>query len=132
MLQRLAFQKLHGDESLPLLLADVVDGADVRVIEGGRGLRLASETGQRLKVSGNFFRQEFEGDETVQARVFGLVDHTHPTAAEFLQDAVVRDGLAEHRRNAMAYGFGSQRWWTVGSPSAPPPRLVYDFETGTG
>src|SRR5437899_7163063 len=23
----------------------------------------------------------------------------------------------------MAYGFGSQRWWKVGSPSAPPPRL---------
>jgi hypothetical protein len=28
--------------------------------------------------------------------VLGLVDHTHPTTTEFFEDAVVRDGLANH------------------------------------
>ena len=32
----------------------------------------------------------------MQPRVLGLVDHTHPAAAELLNDAVVRDGLADH------------------------------------
>jgi hypothetical protein len=30
--------------------------------------------------------------------VFSFVDHTHPAAAEFLDDAVVRDGLADHSK----------------------------------
>jgi len=32
VLQGGAIQKLHGDERLPVLLADVVDGADVRMV----------------------------------------------------------------------------------------------------
>ena len=31
-----------------------------------------------------------------QAGVLGLVDHTHPSATEFLQDLVVADGLTDH------------------------------------
>jgi hypothetical protein len=56
-----------------------------------------------------------------------LLDNTH-AAAELLDNAVVRDGLSEHRRNAMAYGFGSQRCWATGSPncsSAPMSILNY-------
>src|SRR5713226_8553860 len=32
----------------------------------------------------------------MQLYVLGLVDHTHTAAAEFLDDAVVRNGLADH------------------------------------
>jgi len=32
----------------------------------------------------------------VQGYVLGLVDHTHPAAAELLDDPVVRNGLADH------------------------------------
>jgi len=32
----------------------------------------------------------------MQPRVLGLIDHTHPTTPELLDDAVVRDGLADH------------------------------------
>lgn len=28
--------------------------------------------------------------------ILGLIDHAHAASAEFLQDAVVRDGLADH------------------------------------
>ncbi len=33
----------------------------------------------------------------MESRVFGLVDHTHPAAAQLLDDAIVRDGLADQR-----------------------------------
>jgi hypothetical protein len=32
----------------------------------------------------------------MQPRVFGFVNHTHPTAAQFGDNAIVRDGLADH------------------------------------
>jgi len=60
----------------------------------------ALETGQRLGVSRNFRRQELQGDKSMQPRVLGLVDHTHPAAAQLLDDAVVRDGLADQFDNS--------------------------------
>ena len=44
----------------------------------------------------------------MQPRVLGFVHHAHPTAAQLFDDAVVRDGLPDHRRNAMASGRASQ------------------------
>ena len=40
-------------------------------------------------------RQELQGDKSVQGYVFSLVDHTHPPATQLLDDAVVRNGLAD-------------------------------------
>jgi hypothetical protein len=36
----------------------------------------------------------------VQARVLGLVNHTHTTTAEFLDNAVMRDSLTNERVSA--------------------------------
>jgi len=40
--------------------------------------------------------QEFESHKATELHALGLIDHTHPAAAEFLDDAVVRDGLVNH------------------------------------
>ena len=95
MLQREAIQKFHGDERLPVLFADFVDGADVGMIQGGCGLRFALEAAQGLRVVRNFIRQELQGNKAVELCVLGLVNHTHTPATEFFDDAVVRDGLAD-------------------------------------
>ena len=89
MFQRCAIQILHGDERFSVLFADVVNRADVGVIQCRCGLRLALESGQRLRVAGNLLRQELQRDKAVKARVLRFVDHAHTTAAEFLDDAVV-------------------------------------------
>ena len=59
MLQGHAFEKLHGDEGLAVLLADVVDGADVRVIQRGSGLGFSLKTRQSLGISGDFSGRNF-------------------------------------------------------------------------
>jgi len=59
-------------------------------------LGFALEAGECLQITGNFLRQELEGNEAMQPRVFGFIDHAHAPAAEFLDDAVVRDGFADH------------------------------------
>src|SRR5215469_993370 len=96
MLQGQAIQKLHHDERLTILLSDFIDCADIRMIKSGSRLRFASKPSQRLGVFGNLVRQEFQGDKSVKSYVLSLVNHTHPPAAPLLDDAVVRDGLADH------------------------------------
>ena len=81
---------------MSILLADVINRADIGMIQRGRGLGLALKAGQRLRVAGNFFGQELESDEAMQPRILGLIDHAHAPAAELLKNAVVRDGLADH------------------------------------
>ncbi len=44
----------------------------------------------------NFSGKKFKGDEAAKLGVLGLIDHAHPSAAELLNDPVVRDGLADH------------------------------------
>jgi hypothetical protein len=48
-----------------------------------------------LRVWGNAVGQELEGHEAAELGVLGFVNHTHP-AAELFQDAVVRNGSAQH------------------------------------
>ena len=66
------------------------------MIQCGGSLRFALKAGEGLCISGNVIGQKFEGDKAVETHVLGLVDHTHAATAELLDDAVVRDGLADH------------------------------------
>src|ERR1700677_348041 len=101
MLQGRSVQKLHGDERLGILVANVINRADIGVVQCGRRLGFPPESGKRLRVTGHFLRQELESDETTQPCVLGLVDDTHPAAAELLDDAIVRDRLADHVQNML-------------------------------
>ena len=51
VLQRRALQVLHNEKGTALLLADVINRADVRVIQGGCSSRLPLETAERLAIS---------------------------------------------------------------------------------
>ncbi len=44
--------------------------------------------------------KEFQRDEAAELGVLSLIDNTHAAATELLDDAVVRDGLAEHWRES--------------------------------
>jgi hypothetical protein len=100
LLQHHAIQKLHGNERLLAMPADFVDGADVGVVEGGSGACFAPETLERLRVTSNFFGQKLQGDKATKFRVLRFIDHAHTAAPELLDDAVVRDGLANHLRES--------------------------------
>jgi len=96
VLQRGSFQVLHRNEGLSILVADVVDGADVRMIESRCRPCLPLEAGQCLVIAAEFRGQELESDKSLEACVQRLVDNTHPAAAKFFDDLVMRDGLADH------------------------------------
>ena len=102
MLQRQAIQKFHDDEGAAVGLPDVVNRADVGMIQRRGRLRLAMKSAQRLGIACHAFGKELQRDETVEARVLGFVDHAHAAAAQLLQDPVMRDGLADHCLSVMS------------------------------
>jgi hypothetical protein len=59
-------------------------------------LRLTLKADERLRVASEVFREELNCDEPVEASIFGLVDDAHASAAELLDNAIMRDGLADH------------------------------------
>ena len=79
----------------PLLFANVIDGADVGMIERGGGLGFAPEALQGLRVAGDVFRKKFQRDEAAEAGVLGLIDHAHTAAAKLFEDAVMGNGLTD-------------------------------------
>jgi hypothetical protein len=89
VLERLAIEKFHGDEGLAILLADVVNRANVGMVQRGGGLGFALESREGLRVAGDVLRQKFQRNEALEARVFGLVNDTHTSAAKLFDDAVV-------------------------------------------
>src|ERR1035441_3397989 len=101
MLQRSSVQELHGDEGAAVLLADVIYRADVWVIQGGSGSRLAPETNHGIRVASEFAGQKLERHKAVQPAVLGLVNHAHPAAAQTFDDAVMRDGPSEREIRAL-------------------------------
>ena len=92
-----ALQILHGDERASVLLADVVDRADVWMVERRCGPGFALKAAQGLGITRQIFGDELERNGTVKPRIFGFVHHAHPAAAELLDDAVVRERLTDQR-----------------------------------
>src|SRR5215471_5618485 len=94
MLQCLAVQEFHGDERLRFMLSDFVNGADIWMIQCGSCSCFSPEAFESLQVVGKMFREELQRDEAAQIGIFGFVNHTHSSAAELFENAVVRNGLA--------------------------------------
>ena len=89
VLQRPAFHQLHHDELLAVVLADVEDGADRRMIQRAGETGFTSEPLDGACLLEERWRQEFDGDPAAEPRVFGAIDDAHAAAAELVEDAVV-------------------------------------------
>ena len=87
----------------PIGLVDLVDRADVRVVQRGRGFGFPLKTAESLRVVGEFVGKELQGDVATELEVFRLVHHTHATAADFAQYAVMGNRLTD--------GLGRRRHW---------------------
>ena len=103
--ESLALEEFHGDKRPPFEASDIVNGADIRVIERRRSARFAAESLDRLRVLRNVVGEKFQGDASAQPGVLGLVDHSHSAAAQLFQDAIVRNGAAYNRSSVRHLGM---------------------------
>ena len=103
-LQRFPFEQLHHHELLPLMLADVVERADMRMTQRRDDSRFAQEAVHRLRIRSRFDGQQLDCDVTPEARVLSFIHHPHAAAAKLGEDAIVRDGEADHRNSLAGRG----------------------------
>jgi len=82
VLQRGAFQALHDDVEPVLVFADVVNGADVGMVQRGCGAGFALEAFARLGILGQIFRKKLKRYTAAEALILSFVDHAHSATAE--------------------------------------------------
>ena len=101
VLQGLALHQLHHDEGMTLVLRDLVDHADVGVVEGGGGTGLALEALKAPGVAASSSGSSFMA--TCRPRRVSSASYTTPIppAAELAEDPVVGQGLADHDRSRL-------------------------------
>jgi hypothetical protein len=94
--KRHAFKELHGDETASFILPNLVDGADVGVVQSRGGPRLTAEAFKRKRIPGQLIGKEFQRDKAAQFLVLRLVDNSHATAAELFDDLVAGNPGSNH------------------------------------
>ena len=78
--QRLALQMRHDDKVRAIDAADVVDAADVRMVQRGDRTSFALETGPQFGIVGDLAGQDLDGDSAIEARIPCPIDLAHAAA----------------------------------------------------
>jgi hypothetical protein len=95
--QRLPLVVGHGHEHPAVFrLVDLVDDADVGVLEAGDRPRLLEEARPRRGVARQLGGEQLEGDVAPEPHVLRPVDDAHPALADLLDDPVLGNGFTDH------------------------------------
>jgi len=86
LLQRLALEQFHRDKWR--LGTHIVDCADVRMVQGRRGLRFTNESLEVLWGASWTGCQQLERDQAAEAGVTGAIDSAHATGCDERHDLV--------------------------------------------
>src|SRR5215470_58002 len=70
---------LHNDERPLVFLSDLVDSANVRMVQCGGSLGFALKAAESLGVLGDIVGQELECDKAPKDGVLRFVDNAHPS-----------------------------------------------------
>jgi len=81
---------------MALMLAEFVQRADARVIDGRGGASFSFEPFQRNRIAGHFIGQELQRHLTPELQVLGAVDDAHAAATQLLYDSVVGNRFVDH------------------------------------
>ena len=91
--QRLPFDQFHGDVGLAVGLANLVNRADVRMVEARGGPRLTDQAGTRGRIVEARRREHLDRHVAVEPLVAGAIDLAHPAGANLPDDSVVSQPL---------------------------------------
>jgi len=97
VLEGLSLEEFHHDEWASLVFTEIVNRADVRVIQrrGGARFPLEALEGLSVMLRRQFLNlpyglgQKLEGNESAQPSVLGPVHHTHTADAQLLEYPVM-------------------------------------------
>ena len=106
--ERLTVDVFHDDERDVLLVADVMDRADIRMAELRDGPRLTLAARAPRGVVHHAGRQHLDRDVAVQPRIVRPVDLAHPAGAEQAHDFVGTKSRAGTNRHGSGWNRSEQ------------------------
>ena len=112
-----AVDQLHTEEEHAVLIADLVDRHDVRMIEVRGQLGLAAEPGSLRGRRQRARENHLQRHEPLQLEVPGLVNDPHATPGNFLQQEVVAHAFFTRRYRPSRRGLA----WRVGAEGVGIP-----------
>src|ERR1700687_2996920 len=95
MPERLPLQQFHGDEASSIGFVNLIDRADVRMVQRGRSFGFPLETAEGLCIVGEFVGKELQGNVPTELEVFRLIHNTHAPAPDLAVDAVMGNRLTD-------------------------------------
>ena len=102
--ERLAFEQLRHEVVEAVVLADVVHGEDVRMVERGRRTRLLLEPQQTVAIAAELNRQDLDRDVTSQPDVAAPIHLAHASGAEDAENLVRTETGAGAERHGRETG----------------------------
>ena len=94
--QGLPLEQFHHDVKMAALFTEVVDRADVRMVQARSEASLAPEALQRFFVARELGRENLDCYQSVEPRVAGAIHHAHPAGADLLENGVMGEGGTDH------------------------------------
>ena len=84
------------------MAADVVDGADVRIVQRGNRARFLLEALPRFRIGGERAGEHLDGDRAIEPDVARAVDLAHAARADGAEDFVRTEARADGQRHRRA------------------------------
>src|SRR5262245_30943914 len=97
-----SLQQLHRNEGLAFMLANVINRANVWMIQCCHSACFTLKTLQSLRIFSKVVGKVFQRDESLQPEIFGFVHNAHTSAAELFLNPVMTDNLADHTAAVVA------------------------------
>ena len=92
--QRAPFYVFHGNVVYVVLAAHVIDGDDVRMLQGGRRTRFTQKACHHVRIHCLLGGEDLDRHRVFQHRVIALVDGGHAAGTDLCDDVVLPQGLA--------------------------------------
>ena len=102
--QARAIHMVHHQVRLTRELPDFVDGDDVRMLQATGGRCLQTKPFDRLGAGQRSGEQEFHRHNTVETDLMRPVNHPHGAPADFLEELVIPEALADRRCGGESVG----------------------------
>src|SRR5205823_4432711 len=110
--QRFALQVFHHQVGDSLVVTNVVQSADVRMIQSSHGVSFAVEPFAKLRIGGEGRGQNFDRDRAIEAGIASFVNLAHSAGASERDDLVgakASAGLQGHRCHGLYLSVSDTR-----------------------
>ncbi len=100
--ERLTLEQLHDEEIDLLVRADVVQRADVGMVQQGYGARFRDQPIPRVRILGDAGGDDLDGHRSVETRIAGAIHLPHAALAKRCQDLVRSEARSSQDRHRNA------------------------------